>query len=312
MTGAVLNRGGGQDPASSPVFVLSPARSYSTVTTALLAGHPMIYGFPELLLFTAPTVGEQLDTRRYAFNRRQRFADDLVSGVYRTVAEVHEHDQSEPAIGRAAKWLRDRSAWTTAELMRYLLDQVRPRTGLEKSPGTVSSDEAVTACLTAFPGARFIHLTRHPVDTQKSMQKHLRRMSVQPLDDKRVVASCASAWYLGHQRALRALAQLPQSRWVRLRAEDILREPRVWLPRVLSWLGLACDDGILSRMLRTEDWRFSHTEDSRRLFGGDPGFFAAPALRPVPAPGPVCFDPGWGLPDEMCRRMTVLAQDLGY
>ena len=281
MTGAVLNRGGGQDPASSPVFVLSPARSYSTVTTALLAGHPMIYGFPELLLFTAPTVGEQLDTRRVPVQPAAEICRRSGQRGLPDRGRGHEHDQSEPAIGRAAKWLRDRSAWTTAELMRYLLDQVRPRTGLEKSPGTVSSDEAVTACLTAFPGARFIHLTRHPVDTQKSMQKHLRRMSVQPLDDKRVVASCASAWYLSHQRALRALAQLPQSRWVRLRAEDILREPRVWLPRVLSWLGLACDDGILSRMLRTEDWRFSHTEDSRRLFGGDPGFFAAPALRPV-------------------------------
>ena len=36
-----------------PIFLLAPARSYSTITLALLAGHPDIYGFPEMLLFTA-------------------------------------------------------------------------------------------------------------------------------------------------------------------------------------------------------------------------------------------------------------------
>jgi hypothetical protein len=35
---------------------------------------------------------------------------------------------------------------------------------------------------------------------------------------------------------------------------------------------------------------------------------AAPLLRRVPRPGPVSFDPSWGLLDEMCRRMKLLAE----
>jgi len=38
-----------------PIFILAPARSYSTVTVAMLSGHPQIYGFPELLTFNVAT-----------------------------------------------------------------------------------------------------------------------------------------------------------------------------------------------------------------------------------------------------------------
>jgi hypothetical protein len=295
-----------------PVFILAPARSFSTVTTALLAGHPSVYGFPEMLLFTASTVGELLDSGRYAANRSPGYVNALFSGVYRTVAAVHEEDQSDPAIRRAVAWLGQRPSWTTKQLMDHLLELVAPRAGLEKSPGTISSDESLAACLRAYPQARYIHLTRHPVDTQRSMQKNYRQTLARPLGDTVVAARCASAWYLGHRRVMRVLAGLPPEQWFRVRAEDLLHEPPAWLPRILGWLGLACDDEIISRMLRTEAWQFSGTGPSRRLFGGDAKFFAAPALRPVAAPGPVCFDPDWGLTREMCRRMTILAHDLGY
>ena len=43
-------------PRREPIVLLAPARSYTTVTVALLSGHPDIYGFPEMLLSTADTV----------------------------------------------------------------------------------------------------------------------------------------------------------------------------------------------------------------------------------------------------------------
>lgn len=295
-----------------PVFILAPARSFSTVVTALLGGHPDIYAFPEMQVFSAATVGDFLDKARREPNAKPAYIHVRLSGVYRAVAQVHERDQSDEAVARAISWLRQRSSWPMTQLMNHLLKLVAPRTGLEKSPETIATDESLAACMKAYPLARYIHLTRHPVNTQRSMQQNHQPSLIKPLTEKALVAVAASAWYQGHRRVLRTLTGLPPGRWIRVRGEDVLYEPRTWLPRILGWLGLACDDEIIEGMLHTERWEFGGTGPSSRLFGGDPKFFLSPTLRPVVASGPVSFDPSWGLPAEMRRRMTALAHDLGY
>lgn len=295
-----------------PIFILAPARSFSTVTTALLGGHPEIYAFPELLLFTAPTVGEVLDQVQKGPNRNPVYIQARVSGIYRAIAAAREGDQSAAAISRARCWLQHCRDWPTRQLMDHLLRLVSPRVGLEKSPETVNSDGALASCLEAYPGARYLHLTRHPVTSQRSMQKHHQETLVKPLPPRALVATCASAWYLAHRRIRRALRQLPDEQWIQVRAEDLLRTPNIWLPQILSWLGLRHDEMIISRMLQTELWEFGGRGPTNDLFGGDPSFIRSPTLRPVTSPGPVTFDSSWALPDEMCRRMTALARDLGY
>jgi hypothetical protein len=91
-----------------------------------------------------------------------------------------------------------------------------------------------------------------------------------------------------------------------------MREPAVWLPAVLDWLGLEHDQGTITRMLRTESWRFAGTGASGNLFGGDHKFMQDPAIRPIADPGPVRFDPSWQLLGEMSARMVRLAGYLGY
>jgi Sulfotransferase family len=291
-----------------PLFILAPARSHSTVSIALLAGHPGIYGFPELRLFGGPparrTVGAILE---YSALPGNKISYEL-GGVLRTIADLHDGCQEPSAIDRASAWLGEHGGWTTVELMNYLLDTVAPRMGLEKSPETVTSDERLDACLSAFPNARYLHLTRHPVTTQRSMQAFWGEWF--GWDRKTQVVRSASAWYLPHCRVARALGQLPNHQWMRIRSEDLLRDPQAQLPRVLGWLGLPCDDGITARMTRTQDWRFAGPRGA--IYGGDPKFMNAPTLRCPPAPVTVAFDPSWGLPAEMCRRMTALADYLGY
>jgi hypothetical protein len=297
---------------SEPVFILAPARSYSTVSTALLAGHPAIFGFPEMLIFAADTVGDLMDKVLFRPNNNPAYIDARLSGIYRAVAEVREGSQSDDAISRATSWLRSRTDWPTTQLMDHLLESVKPKIGLEKSPETVESDEALEACMKAYPNARYLHLTRHPVGTQHSLYEALQQSLIQPLPKKWAVAVCASSWYLCHTRITRSLAALPQAQWRRVRAEDLLGEPLLWLPPILDWLGLAHDDQTIRKMLHTERWRFSGTGPSSKLYGGDPKFMTRSALRPVAAPGPIEFEPSWELHGEVIRRMTVLAHDLGY
>jgi hypothetical protein len=277
----------------------------------MLAGHPEIYGFPEMLIFSTSTVDGLLNENRRSPDLPPAWVASRLGGILRAVAEVHEGRQDEPAIARAKEWLEKRRDWTAVDLMDHLLRLVHPKLALEKSPETVGSDEALRRCLEAYPDARYIHLTRHPVTTQRSMrEKERRRLPDDP--EIALVAQSASAWYLGHRRAMAALDALPADRWIRVRAEDLIRAPYDELPRILGWLGLDHGPEIVEGMLHTERWRFAGPGDTGTLGGGDPEFMKAPALRPIPEPGPVVFDPELGLLDEMRRRMTDLAEQLGY
>jgi hypothetical protein len=295
-------------PRHEPIFLLCPARSYSTVTLALLAGHPDIYGFPEMLLFEADTVGGLLN-RDSVTSQAAIFAEMRLNGILRAVSDLLEASQESWAIGRAKKWLAERSSWSPPELMDYLLSLVHPKIGLEKSPETVISDEALDACMEHFQKSRFIHLTRHPATTIRSMVDY---WSVFDIDEKSRLAWAVSAWYQGHSRIMRKLSQLPCQRWLRIRAEDVVGDPATWLPYILDWLGLYHDNEVVSRMMQTQNWRFAGTGQSGRLFGGDAKFMYSPALRPIPQPAEAAFDPSWGLLDEMISRITSLASSLGY
>jgi Sulfotransferase family len=310
--------GHGPGPNQEPVFILAPPRSYSTVTVAFLAGHPQIYGFPELLIFSAETLADILaGKRRFSAARGKtppRSARDRavrLTGPLRAIAELHEHSQQHDAIERAKEWFLDRAEWPTERLFDYLIGLVRPSVALEKSPDTVMTDENLRHCLETYPRARYIHLTRHPVAAQRSIQENLGYL-IPESSVKWRIASAASMWYLGHLRVARALSELPSDRWFRLRAEDLLCSPSAWARRILNWLGLACDDDIISQMMRTEQWQFAGTGKSGTLFGGDHKFMLAPQLRAIPELAVVKFDPAWGLLDEMCARMTALAGYLGY
>jgi hypothetical protein len=294
----------------APVFLLAPIRSFSTVCLALLAGHPDLYGFPEMLLFTAPDVRGLLTEQARRPGVPPPRIRNRLNGVLRAVAELHEGSQGPDAIARAETWLAQRADWPTIQLMDHLLDLARPRTGLEKSPESALSDEALEACISAYPNARFIHLTRHPVTTQRSMHQHMGHLWTG--SQQGLYVRSASIWYLTHLRIAKRLASLPPGKSLRVRAEDLVRDPDAWLGRVCEWLGLACDTDIFPRMRRTERWRFAGVGENGDLGGGDPKFMHAPELRPVPEPGPVTFDPAWGLHPELTRRMARLAAFLGY
>lgn len=294
----------------APVFLLAPVRSYSTVLVALLAGHPDLYGFPEMLLFSSPDVRGLMseESRRPAMP--SSWLRTRRTGILRAIADLHEGCQDPEAIARAERWLAGRPDWSTIQLMDYLLDTARPRTGVEKSPDTTHSAQTLDACVSAYPGARFIHLTRHPVTTQRSMHEHQGRLG--RYDEQELIVRSASVWYLTHLRIAKRLAALPRDRWLRVRAEDVLRDPDTWLRVLCQWLGLRCEAGIIAQMRHTERWRFAGTGANGDLGGGDPKFLHSPVLRSVPDPGPVAFDTGWGLPPGMTSRMIRLASLLGY
>ncbi len=309
MTDSPGEQPGPTGPLPHPVLMLAPARSYSTVSLAMLAGHPQLYGFPEMLVFSAPTVGEILEGVGRPANAAWIEFGNI--GISRAVAQIHEGTQSPAALERAMDWLRDHGNWKAVALMDYLLRRVYPKIGLEKSPDTVRSERALNACLQAYPQSMYLHLTRHPVSTVRSMQKHWARFFPPEMPEQLRSRVCLMSWYTCHLRIVKALLGLPGDQWMRVRAEDLLREPRVWLPRVLDRLSLGHDNLTIEQMMQTDKWRFAQYNPDA-AGGGDYSFMRNPALRPVPAPAAELDSPSWEITNEVRRRITVLARYLGY
>jgi len=295
-----------------PIFLLAPARSYTTVSVAMLAGHPDLYGLPETSLFLRGTLGEIMAMQDGQSADRGGRAHAPM-GLERVIAQLHDGSQDRAALDRALGWLRQRPGMPTADVLEHLLRLIHPCIGVEKSPATVASAQALARCMRAFPGARYLHLTRHPVGTQRSMLRlYSEYLFPAEMGHAERVRLCVIAWYTSHSRIVKALQAVPHPRWLRVRAEDLVGDPGTWLPRILQWLDLRYDEGIIHRMLDTQRWEFARWRGHIGFGGADPYFLASPALRPVPPPEPEVIDPDWEISDDIAAKVTALARHLGY
>src|SRR5262249_39508371 len=178
----------------SPIFVLASARSYSSVVTTMIGQHPELTGLPELKLFCYATIGE-LDASlpRYWIERGIKHRSP---GLVRAVAQFEFGGQTSDSIASAQAWLKDRSQWPGADVFDVLMERMSPGVAVEKSPENVETDTALRRLASAYPRARYLHLTRHPVTTQRSVQEHWNRtipdhsMQCQPMS---VMASWVEA-----------------------------------------------------------------------------------------------------------------------
>ena len=115
----------------APVFVLAPARSNSSVVTAMLGRHPALCAFPELGLFRKATVAELLvDPPGWKGAPARR----RLAGLLRALAEHHDGAQTAETVAEAARWAEARGAWEGGDLLDHLLEFAAPRVGLRSRP----------------------------------------------------------------------------------------------------------------------------------------------------------------------------------
>jgi hypothetical protein len=288
-----------------PVVVLAPARSCSSVFVAMLGHHPELYGFPELKLFAHDTVGQVLDAPpRLPSLRKTGVPRHPAPGLPRAVAQIAYGGQDAAALDSARRWLEDRRHWPTRDVLDELLGRVAPLVGVEKSPETSLDQAGLGRALTWYPSARFIHLVRHPVTFQQSLQKALL------LFDHPDV--CARAWLSTHRRIDAFCAALPPGQAMLVRAEEALAAQDSCLGAIARFLGVADNEAALDQM--------RHPEGSEYSVGGggeldgfwDPGFLASPELRPPVVPVSLRAPSDWGIPDWLNEEIVELALSYGY
>ncbi len=296
--------------------LLSPARSYSTVSVMMLGQHPLLYGFPELYLWCADTVGEVLDAA--AAMRPDEPARQL-PGLRRALSQLHEGAQHEDGLARALEWLRARSEWPSALVYDHLLEAVAPRRGVEKSPLTLPYDGAIERFARDYPAACYIHLVRDPASTLRSVHRHLRlwherTAGAGPWND----GFDRWAWIWGammifysHCRILDFCAPLERRRYVRVKGEKLVaRSPRALEP-LAGLLGLE-EAAMASLLARPEESPYAVLGDDDEHLGGlDIKFARSPRLREVPPLDPERYD-ALNLPEGWQVRLRRLAARLGY
>jgi len=295
----------------APIFLLAPARSYSSVISMMLGQHPELVGLPELKLFAYPTIAElEASLPRFWI---ERGITHRSPGLVRALAEFVFAGQTSQSLAQARAWLRERSDWSGADVLDVLLEKLQPRICVEKSPENVETPLALERLAAAYPTARYLHLTRHPIAAQRSIQQHYDRILPghgqigQPM-------SGVAAWFETHRLILRFAATLPADRYMRVRAENVLNDVQPHLASIADWLRIRTDASAIGAMTHPERSPFAAlgAADSGVAGGNDPAFLLDPVPRKVPLPQPLEKPAGWSAEPPVWDRVVELANYLGY
>ena len=279
---------------ASPLIVLCPGRSFSSIVCAMLGQHPQLFGLLETQLLARATMAEWWED----------FGPNIHShGLSRCVAEIIYGEQSPQAVKGARRWLRQRCDCDTGEVFRELAEQVYPLALVEKSPMLCYRMSHMERALRLFPSARFLHLSRNPVDYGKSLLAFFEKrgprrpnLAAALLDNPESIffgmvddegdppiLDPQRSWYLRHSGILAFTCRLADGQGLMIRGEDILAEPATTLERVAGWLGLRTDGAAIEPMLHPEQSPFACLGPWNARFGGDPAFLRDPVLRPYQA-----------------------------
>lgn len=292
-----------------PVFVLAPARSNSSVVAAMVGMHPQLYGFPELSLWRGETVGDLLADRP---GRRGLPAKARTAGLARAVAEVFTGRQDTASVEWARKWLADRDGWEVAAVFDELQGRVAPLTALEKSPENSNRQDYLERLSAAYPEARFIHVTRHPVPTVKSMYRAWKPMRLWDVPDDLFHLYLIGTWLFHHGRIRAFTESLAPQRWIRVRSEDVLNSPGRALAEICRWLGLDSGEAALESMKHPEKSPFARLGPHNAPGGNDPAFLASPKPRKVELPSSLELPGSWKVDPWTHVSMVEMATALGY
>jgi hypothetical protein len=302
----------------SPLFILAPPRSFTSVTCAMLGEHPQMFGLAEVNLFGGDTLADME-------NLYTNTAARLQSGLLRSLAQLAFSEQTEEAVGTVRQWLLENSNLSTAELFRTMQSWLPDRVLIDKSPLHVYTPNAMARMRTHFPDARYLHLTRHPGDMLKSLlqvQHTVRdrilerapRLGTLRRPPPRMNADAPEQYWLQpHLAIIEFLESVPDDQYMRLRGEDLLSDPPIYLGRIAEWLGVRTDDEAIEAMLHPENSPFASYGPPSAKFGNDPNFMEKPALRPYTyTQRPLTWEPESGQPVEVGETIREYAMQFGY
>lgn len=295
----------------------------------MLGQHPQMYGLPETHLFAFDTLSARAE---YAAGASYPMAH----GLLRAVAQLYFGAQTKDTIQRAQQWLDARPGWTPDLIFKVLGDRVFPRVLVDKSPSNIGR-EVLERMRAAFPGARFIHLLRHPRAYAKSVLKFIQertrhgpippshwlmRISSFPPPDadpetyaENGILNPQNGWYALHKLILGFLDSIPAAQRLRVRGEDLVQSPDKALPEIAAWMNLRTDPEAIEQMKHPEHSPYASLGPPGARYGNDVFFLQDPVLRPARAAEPLSLDGPLEWRNDgagFCAEVKSLANEFGY
>lgn len=305
-----------------PLFMLAPPRSFTSLVSTMVGCHPEAHGLPETNLFLAESMLELED-----HFQKQPY---LRQGLLRGAAELAMGEQTFAAVEAVDYWFSKHMDMPAADVFALLIHWSGDQMMVEKSPAHVYVDGSFERMQKAFPDARYLHMTRHPSDTWRSIVKarddvkELAQLLTQFEDDekterRRKIGANVSdenlkqKWMEPHVNIMEFLKSVPPENQMRLRGEDILADPPTYMRVICEWLDIADDGAAIEQMLHPERSPYACRGPSNARFGNDPNFVREPALRPyTPKLKPLEQAMEQGQADGFDEEVFDLARRLGY
>ncbi len=97
--------------------------------------------------------------------------------------------------------------------------------------------------------------------------------------DRKIIIDRFIAWYSMHQNILRLTNSLPLGQSMRIKGEDVLSEPDVYLRQISEWLGIRTDKEAIEAMQHPENSPYAYVGPELARGGNDSKFMRSPSLR---------------------------------
>jgi hypothetical protein len=107
---------------------------------------------------------------------------------------------------------------------------------------------------------------------------------------------------------------MPPGQAIRLRGEDLMEDPELYLRQICQWLGISEDAAAIDAMKRPEESPFACLGPPNAMFGNNADFLRNPGLRiGRPSTPAISTALPWLADEGYFGRQTIeLARQLGY
>jgi len=281
-------------------FVFSAPRSGSTLFRVILAGNSGLFAPPEMHLLNYATMGQ----RHSALNNK--WNEHLLSGTIRAVMPLKNC-----SVEEATEFLAncERQDMPTHDFYGILEDLLGSRLLVDKTPIYAMHEDILRRAERDFDGPLFIHLVRHPGGMIRSFEDAKIEQLIPFMREshftRRQLAELT--WYVTNQNIARLLADVPSNRWLRVRFEDLVRDPRGSVTQLCEFLGVPFAEEMLDPYKDSES-RMTGGLSTAAQYSGDLKFHLHARIEPDAADRWKKFDSE----NSLSPMTRALAAEFGY
>ncbi|MCB0566497.1 MAG: AMP-binding protein, partial [Phaeodactylibacter sp.] len=258
----------GSDPAvdfpkqsKSPVFILCPARSGSTLLRVMLGGSPGLFAPPELELLSF----SNLKNRREGLSIRLSY---MLEGLVRAVMALKNCEAEE---ARAVLREYEEQGMSTAAFYALLQEWCEGRQLVDKSVHYAMSPRILERAEQYFENARYIHLSRHPYGTAHSIESlRMDKDLYGPITGYRPRELAEYTWQICHENIFSFLQGVPKERQIHVRFEELVTSPEATMRELCGFLQIPFHEDML-HPYRDKQKRMTD-EATGSVMVGDPRF----------------------------------------